>query len=416
VLFVSKVFRRILVVIVLARLNTEPARRPSRRNVAGVEPSHVDADRCRQMAADAVTTRPRVRPKANRELNTHTRTRARARDTGLSYLGRIFLYAAFSDTPNPISAIALDANGDPTGRRPDGQASYWGLPILYKQFPWEGRFLENPSMTYDPSTKTYLLAYSAGDWWTPSYSTGLARCSTPIGLCTSNPSGPWLTSGNGRTGVGGLSFFTALDGSTKAIYASFAQGHEEPTKSAQEASRPSDSATLPHSHPESNMSGLVAQINSPPAVPGPALSRRRASQETDTEVRTLLVRLRHRRRLATRGERGDRARATQHWLARTLAGLCDRALGDRRGADDQCASAPPGLTPYPSRAVRTPARRTRVQRGRGVVVNSCSVTVVPDGCALPQRPLPPRISRPCRATRLARRRSVHRTLTLRSEA
>ena len=140
--------------------------------------------------------------------------------------GRVFLYAAFSDTQNPIYTMALDANGDPTGRRADGQASYWGLPVLYKQFPWEGRFLENPSMTYDPTTKTYLLAYSAGDWWTPSYSTGLARCSTPIGLCTSNPSGPWLASTNGRTGVGGLSFFTALDGSTKAIYASFTQGQE----------------------------------------------------------------------------------------------------------------------------------------------------------------------------------------------
>jgi glycosyl hydrolase family 43 len=144
--------------------------------------------------------------------------------------GRIFLYAAFSDTPNSIYTIALDANGDPTGRRPDGQASYWGLPILYKQFPWEGRFLENPSMTYDASTKTYLLAYSAGDWWTPSYSTGLARCSTPIGLCTSNPNGPWLASGNGRTGVGGLSFFTAFDGSTKAIFASFTQGQEGTTQ------------------------------------------------------------------------------------------------------------------------------------------------------------------------------------------
>ncbi|HZP31597.1 MAG TPA: family 43 glycosylhydrolase [Acidimicrobiia bacterium] len=140
--------------------------------------------------------------------------------------GRIFLYAAFSGTPNPIYAIALTPTGDPTGWRADGQAGYWGLPVLGKNFPWEGRFIENPSMTYDPTTRTYLLAYSAGDWWTPGYSTGLARCSTPLGLCTSNPNGPWLASGNGRTGVGGLSFFTAPDGSTKAIYASFAAGQE----------------------------------------------------------------------------------------------------------------------------------------------------------------------------------------------
>ncbi len=122
--------------------------------------------------------------------------------------------------------MTLDANGDPTGLRDDGQASYWGLPVLGRQHPWEGRFIENPSMTYDASTNTYLLAYSAGDWWTPSYSTGLARCSGPLGLCASSPDGPWLASGNGRTGVGGLSFFTAFDGSTHAIYASFAAGHE----------------------------------------------------------------------------------------------------------------------------------------------------------------------------------------------
>jgi hypothetical protein len=144
--------------------------------------------------------------------------------------GRIFLYAAFADTENPIYAIALTPDGDPTGRRPDGQAGYWGIPILGKRYPWEGRFIENPSMTYDPVTRTYLLAYSAGDWWTASYSTGLARCSTPLGLCSSNAAGPWLASGNGRTGVGGLSFFTALDGSTRAAYASFQQGQEGPTQ------------------------------------------------------------------------------------------------------------------------------------------------------------------------------------------
>jgi hypothetical protein len=144
--------------------------------------------------------------------------------------GRIFLYAAFSDTENPIYAIALTSNGDPTGRRADGQAGYWSIPLLGKRFPWEGRFIENPSMTYDPVTHTYLLAYSAGDWWTASYSTGLARCSTPLGLCSSNAAGPWLASGNGRTGVGGLSFFTALDGSTRAAYASFQQGQEGTTQ------------------------------------------------------------------------------------------------------------------------------------------------------------------------------------------
>jgi len=131
--------------------------------------------------------------------------------------GQWYLHAAFADTEAPIYGIPLDA-----------YANAAGAPslVLGKSFPWEGRFIENPSMTYDWTTNTYLLAYSAGDWWTPSYVTGLARCGTPLGPCSSNPGGPWLVSGSGRTGVGGLSFFYSYDGGTKAVYASFAAGSE----------------------------------------------------------------------------------------------------------------------------------------------------------------------------------------------
>jgi hypothetical protein len=136
-----------------------------------------------------------------------------------------YLYAAFGDTENPVHAFVLDGNLDHP-RDVAGYAGHWPYAVFGKKFPWEGRFIENPTMTYDSATGTYLLAYSAGDWWTPSYSTGLARCSAPLGLCVGNSGGPWLVSGGGRTGTGGLSFFTALDGTTKAAYASFAAGAE----------------------------------------------------------------------------------------------------------------------------------------------------------------------------------------------
>jgi hypothetical protein len=136
-----------------------------------------------------------------------------------------YLYAAFGNTENPIYAFVLDANLD-HDRDAGGYAGYWPWPVYGKKFAWEGRFIENPSMTYDSSTGTYLLAYSAGDWWTPGYSTGLARCSAPLGLCVGNAAGPWLASGNGRTGPGGLSFFAGLDGTTKAAYATFPAGGE----------------------------------------------------------------------------------------------------------------------------------------------------------------------------------------------
>ena len=139
--------------------------------------------------------------------------------------GNWYLYAAFGNTESPIYAFLLDGNAD-AGRDAYGTAGFWPFPVLAKHFPWEGRFIENPSMAYDAASGTYLLSYSAGDWWTAGYSTGLARCSTPVGLCTSSPNGPWLASGNGRTGVGGLSFFRAFDGSLKAVYASFTAGQE----------------------------------------------------------------------------------------------------------------------------------------------------------------------------------------------
>jgi hypothetical protein len=137
--------------------------------------------------------------------------------------GRYFLYAAFGDTESPIHVFQLDGTGN-APRNAFG-APYDG-PVLGKHYAWEGRFIENPSMIYDGNTQTYLLAYSAGDWWTPSYSTGIARCATPFGPCNANPGGPWLSNGSGRTGVGGLSFFKSIKGNARAIYASFQQGRE----------------------------------------------------------------------------------------------------------------------------------------------------------------------------------------------
>ena len=100
------------------------------------------------------------------------------------------------------------------------------MPLLTRQHPWEYHFIEQPAMVYDWSRKNYLLTYSAGRWWESRYSIGIARCSTPTGPCTSDPSGPWVASSNGRTGPGALSFFTDTAGTTKGIFASFQAGWE----------------------------------------------------------------------------------------------------------------------------------------------------------------------------------------------
>lgn len=140
--------------------------------------------------------------------------------------GRWYLYAAFGDTDAPIRVFALDANLD-APRNIWQIAEPYDWAVYGRNFAWEGNFIENPSMIHDPTTGTYLLAYSGGgDWWGPDYVTGLARCSSPTGLCTGNPFIPWLAKSNGRTGTGGLAFFRKEDGTPMAIYASYAAGTE----------------------------------------------------------------------------------------------------------------------------------------------------------------------------------------------
>jgi hypothetical protein len=131
--------------------------------------------------------------------------------------GNQFLLVAFSDTQAPLHSIPLNANANPAGPP---------VQILARQYGWEYHFIENPSMAYDYTRRNYLLTYSAGRWWERAYSTGIARCSTPVGPCTSDPSGPWIASSAGRTGPGGLSFFTDTTGRARAIFSTFAEGRE----------------------------------------------------------------------------------------------------------------------------------------------------------------------------------------------
>jgi len=132
-----------------------------------------------------------------------------------------------------VRAIPLDTSGRAveqestsdgfiqlTGARP------WAQPVLSPTQAWEGAALRNPAMTYDAATDSYLLTYSVGDPTTGGSATGLARCSAPTGPCTSSPAGPWIASGNGRSGPTGLSFFTAPNGTAKVVLSSYAAGVE----------------------------------------------------------------------------------------------------------------------------------------------------------------------------------------------
>jgi hypothetical protein len=131
--------------------------------------------------------------------------------------GQRWLLVAMGNTNVPIQTIKLDDNANLV-TAPFG--------IYARTHPWEGRFLENPAMVYDPVGRTYVMTYSAGDWWTPAYSVGVARCASPLGFCATSADGPWISSASGRSGPGGLSFFTGADGGLRAVYSSFVAGQE----------------------------------------------------------------------------------------------------------------------------------------------------------------------------------------------
>lgn len=145
--------------------------------------------------------------------------------------GKLYLLVTLSRTRANIGALSLDSIG-----RVIGGVNATPTTLASQSYPWHdgtvdstlgsGAFLENPSMIYDPATRTYLLFYSAGQWNTSRYVTGFARCATPLGPCRLDSRGPMLISGNGRTGVGGLTAFQDSGATLRVAYASWQEGRE----------------------------------------------------------------------------------------------------------------------------------------------------------------------------------------------
>ncbi|HEX2576385.1 MAG TPA: family 43 glycosylhydrolase, partial [Aquihabitans sp.] len=136
--------------------------------------------------------------------------------------GRFHMVVALSRTADNIGSVSLNS----TSGRPVNGLNARPAILARQSLPWHdgtddgGRgasFLENPSMIYEPQTKTYLLFYSAGHWSTRNYNTGFARCAGPAGPCTLDTRGPFLktspTAGAGsRSGPGGLTVFRSASG------------------------------------------------------------------------------------------------------------------------------------------------------------------------------------------------------------
>lgn len=140
--------------------------------------------------------------------------------------GKLYMLAALSLTNANIGAMRLDGQGRIASK------VYF---LLRHQYDWHDgvadgvvnpSFLENPTMTYDAQTSTWLLFHSSGGWEGTGYHTGFARCATPLGPCRPDARGPFLVSGNGRTGPGGLDVFTDHRGVLRVAYATWTEGHE----------------------------------------------------------------------------------------------------------------------------------------------------------------------------------------------
>ncbi|HYI63065.1 MAG TPA: family 43 glycosylhydrolase [Acidimicrobiales bacterium] len=145
--------------------------------------------------------------------------------------GKLHLLVALSRTRDNIGVVRLDSVG-----RVVGGINATPTILASQGLPWHDGtvdttlrghvFLENPTMAYDPQTKTYLLFYSAGQWNTSSYVTGFARCAAPTGPCTLDTRGPMLMGGNGRSGPGGLTAFRDATGLLRVAYATWTAGRE----------------------------------------------------------------------------------------------------------------------------------------------------------------------------------------------
>jgi hypothetical protein len=81
---------------------------------------------------------------------------------------------------------------------------------------WEGRVVENPSMT--KVNGRYVLLYSGNEYSSTSYATGFALCTTPTGPCTKSSTNPILRSAAGAYGPGGADGIVDARGRFVAAY------------------------------------------------------------------------------------------------------------------------------------------------------------------------------------------------------
>lgn len=119
--------------------------------------------------------------------------------------GTPWLLWKFSGVKNkrPAGLFVRQLNAQGTDFAPGAETR----ELLRKQYDWEGRTIENPSMIEFRGV-TYLF-YSANSWKTKDYATGYAICSGPQGPCVRPKNGHRFLSSarTGNLGPGGATAF-----------------------------------------------------------------------------------------------------------------------------------------------------------------------------------------------------------------
>lgn len=111
------------------------------------------------------------------------------------------------DIPTAIWSQELSADGRSLVGEPHA--------LIATSEEWEGPLVEGPSMVEVDGH--HWLLYSANDWNSPHYATGIARCESPEGPCEKDPA-PWLSNHGTASGPGGLETFTDSQGRDWVIY------------------------------------------------------------------------------------------------------------------------------------------------------------------------------------------------------
>jgi hypothetical protein len=91
---------------------------------------------------------------------------------------------------------------------------------------WQEPIIEGPAMVYGAGA--YWLLFAGNHWETPNYAIGVARCTTPLGPCVQDGSGPLLaaTPGSTFTGPGSPDVARSPDGELLLTFHAWTKGRE----------------------------------------------------------------------------------------------------------------------------------------------------------------------------------------------